>query len=340
MTPAESTWEHATVILTVAWAERDETASQLAVPLAATFDALTKASAVFGGPWTEDASGDGALPSSIDEWRVAVENSAVHTGHDLSFSLRRPGSAIGAFVRLSSGVGEHPGNRLTIGIESPCPDGTVDLGELVPKLPRLTDSLVVIWRADWVSIVPRAAYVPQQDSDLPIIGALTWIARSVGTVPLPVAGVEVRRSRGGNLVGVPTIAKPVLDAAAILAVRDALAAASAIRPLPERQPTAPISDPQKFETALTAYVDFHGGRAVVERPERVRELFSGQDSDRLIAEIQDARERAYSVWTAGTDPNADDSRAEAAAKIDILVPGLTPVALDVMVGWWVDLNMW
>jgi hypothetical protein len=33
-------------------------------------------------------------------------------------------------------------------------------------------------------------------------------------------------------------------------------------------------------------------------------------------------------------------QGEARAKISVLVPGLTPAALDLLVAWWVNYSLW
>jgi hypothetical protein len=352
----KSTWAYADAFIAAAWGGRNDSPAQLAIPLSATFHALAKAGSIFAGPWEIIADDDVPFPATIHEWQSIIESRVVRnddgepepsSGYSVSFMARRPGTPHVAFVRLSAGQAagsaDRSVNRITIGVDSPGTLDIVDLRDLLPGLPLLLDSLVVIWRPDWVSIVPLEANEPQIKRPWrgwPVIGALTWLSGAVSDVPAVVAGAEVRPSRAGRLIGVPSLKYPAHDPAAIFAVRQALVAASAIRQLPARQARAPITDPQEFEAALLASVDLRSGRAVVERPERVRELFPGQVGDRLLAEIREAGARAYSVWTSGANPNARDSRAEARAKIAILVPGLTSAALDHMVEWWVDLSSW
>jgi hypothetical protein len=101
-----------------------------------------------------------------------------------------------------------------------------------------------------------------------------------------------------------------------------------------------VSNPHEFEIALMAYVDFHSGRAAVERPDAVRSVFPGAAGDDLVREIQRARVHMESVDVSGLDPLDSSARAEAHAKIAAVVPGMTPRALGIMLDWWTKYNLW
>lgn len=251
MTENTSTWSTADAIVAAAWGGREEPAAQLADQLSATLDALARISPVFTGPWTFEDDPDAPVPTSAEHWRSAVENAVVRddrgepepsSGYSLSLVARRPGTTDLVSVRLSAGIeagaSDRSSNRITIGIDAPRFGDTVDLTELTPVLSQLVETLVAIWHPDWASIAPREARRPQIKRPWrgwPVIGSITWISDAVSNVPPDLAGLEVRPVLDGQLIGVPAIAHPVHDTAAILAARDALVAASAIRQLPAQQ---------------------------------------------------------------------------------------------------------
>jgi hypothetical protein len=257
MTENITTWSTADAIVTAAWGGREESAAQLADRLSATVDALAKVSPVFAGPWTFEGDSDATIPTSSDQWHSAIENAVVRddrgepepsSGYSLSLGARRPGTADLVFVRLFAGIedgaSDRSSNRITLGVDAPRFGGTVDLTELAPVLSHLVETLVSIWHPDWTSIAPRAANRPQIKRPWrgwPVIGAITWLSDAVSDVPQGLDGVEVRSVLDGKLIGVPSIADPAHDTAAILAARDALVAASAIRQLPAQQPSDPAT---------------------------------------------------------------------------------------------------
>lgn len=336
------------VFITVVWAERADSPEQLAIPLAATFAALAKASPELAGEWKPEGDPQGVLPATTDEWQSSLER-------PINYIVRRTGTSDVVTVCFYPGddpdAPDDSANRLTVGIGSTEPSRPVDLTGLEDSLRQVITSLVAIWRPDWASITTRDSYQLQVNSSakgLPVIGALTWISDAVSTMPRiadvrdtprVVAGAEVRQHRRGKLMAIPSFTTPTNDTASLLAVRDTLVATSAIRPLPAQQARAPIADPARFEVAVSTYVEF-AGRSVVERPERVRELFPGDEGDRLIAEVRQARDLMDSVWVTEWAPTSPEMQAEARAKISVLVPGLTPSALDVLIEWWVYYCLW
>jgi hypothetical protein len=338
----------APVFLTVVWAARADSPDQTAIPLAATFAALAKASPQLAGRWQPAGDPDGVFPSTAEEWRSSLER-------PISYVAGRAGTTDVVTVRLFAGndpgAPHQSGNRLIVGIASTQAGGTVDLTGLEEAFRQVITSLVAIWRPDWASISTRDTYQRQAEGageGLPVIGALTWISDAVSDLPRVgdvrdtprvVAGAEVVQYRRGKLMAIPSFMKPTNDTAAILAVRNALVAAAAIRPLPAHQASTPIADPAEFEVAASAYVEFRG-RSVIEHPERVSELFPGDDGDRLIAEIREARDLMDSVWVSEWAPTSAEMQAEARAKISALVPGLTPAALDLLLEWWVYYSLW
>jgi len=349
MNDPDNTGTHAGVVVAVVWGARVESPSQLAIPLSSTFRALAKASQQFAGEWKPEDDPTGAFPSTDDQWRAAVENAADHARPETSigYTALRPGTkdllTVRLVARTSTAAPHQCGNHLIVSIDSPRPSGTVDLAGLEGSFRQVVTSLVAIWRPDWASVIPGDANQLQVDDPWtgpPVVGSLTWVSNAVSDVPTVIAGAEVRRYMRGKLLGVPSTNRPTAGTAEILAVQQALEASSALRPPPAQQQRAPITDPATFEVALRAYLDFDSGRAIRSRPERVRELFPGADGDQLLAQIVDAGEVAWGLWSARWDPTAADVKAEARWKLGVLVPNLTAGALDLLVEWWVDLQLY
>jgi hypothetical protein len=340
---------HAGVVVAVVWAERNESPSQLAIPLSATFRALAKASPEFAGEWKPEEDPYGTFPSTDDEWRAAVENAADpgRATTSMGYTAHRPGTADVVTVRLVAGTStaapHQSGNHLTVSIDSAQPGGAVDLTGVEGAFRQVITSLVAIWRPDWASVIPRDAHRLQIDDPWtgpPAVGSLTWVSDAASDVPHVVAGAEVRRYMRGRLLGVPSTNSPTAGAAEILVVQQALEASSALRQPPAQQQRARITDPATFEVALRAYLDFDSGRAIRYRPERVLDVFPGEEGDRLLAQISDAGDVAWGLWTARWDPTAAEVKAEARWKLAVLVPHLTSGALDLLVEWWIDLQLY
>jgi hypothetical protein len=90
-----------------------------------------------------------------------------------------------------------------------------------------------------------------------------------------------------------------------------------------------------------AYVDFSTERVFPERPAEVRKQFSEPEATARIHEVQAARDIMDRVARVErSDPWSDEARADARRGIAGAIPGLTPAALDLMVRWWTDHNMW
>lgn len=223
-----------------AWGNRQRSAEQISADLLATLEAFAQIDAVVLTDWVQHSRA--ALSVDLESVTRLVKLSAM--------PAEPPGMGWAPAVVSGSLASDRPGVALTLTdgttSESPIVSGEINVeptrgwdGDafLLAHAEPLFDTLVSRWSPDWLAITCLPYLDAQPDGRRrPVIGAVSWLADTLGPLPAPLPdGAQIRPLHQGNVIDLRTQQDALPEVSAVAEVAAWLDRVGVLRDIPQWQ---------------------------------------------------------------------------------------------------------